>query len=126
LGQGDYVPSIHRQAFLRTQQPPPGVVVHVAPRVFGPELPPAVQHRLRQSQFEGGAIEAYKAVIAVGHVIGQVIGFPEYGSAEGTEDMAAGATRIWPAVGEIAWPGELRKLTVEDTLAYTTVEINIT
>ena len=32
VGQGDFVPSAHRNAFFRTLQPPPGVVVHLAPR----------------------------------------------------------------------------------------------
>ncbi len=125
VGRGDYVPTIHRETFFRTHQPPPGVVVHLAPRVVGHELPPVIQQRLREARFEGGEIEAYKAVIAIGHVIVQVIGFPGFESAEGTEDMAAGATRIWPVVTEIAWPGESRRLTVDDTLAYTTVEIDI-
>ena len=125
VGPGGHVPSIHREEFFRTRQPPSGVVVHLAPRRVGDELPPVIQQRLREAQFEGGQIEAYKAVIAIGHVIAQVIGFPGFESAEGTEDMASAATRIWPAVAEIAWPGELRRLTVDDTLADTTVEIII-
>jgi hypothetical protein len=125
VGPGDYVPSIHRETFFRTHQPPSGVVVHLAPRVVDHELPPVIQQRLREARFEGGGIEAYKAVIAIGHVIAQVIGFPGFESAEGTENMAAGAIRIWPVVAEIDWPGESRRLTVDDTLAYTTVEIDI-
>ena len=70
-------------------------------------------------------MEAYKAVIAIGHVVAQVIGFPAYESAEGTEDMAAGATRIWPTTTEVTWPGRLGRLSVEDALAYTHVEIII-
>jgi len=125
VGPGDFVPSTHREAFFRTHQSPSGVVVHLAPRHVGDELPPVIQQRLRKAQFEGGEIEAYKAVIAIGYVIAQVIGFPGFESVEGTEDMASGATRIWPAVTEIPWPGELHGLTVDDTLADTTVEINI-
>jgi hypothetical protein len=125
VGSGGYIPSIHREAFFRTHQPPSGVVVHLSPRVVGDELPPVIQQRLREARFEGREIEAYKAVIAIGNVIAQVIGFPGFESAEGTGDMAAGATRIWPAVTEIVWPGKLRRLTVDDTLAYTTVEIDI-
>jgi hypothetical protein len=125
VGRGDHVPIIHRETFFRTHQPPPGVVVHLAPRAVGHEFPPIIQQRLREAQVEGGEIEAYKAVIAIGHTIAQMIGFPAFESAEGTENMAAGATRIWPVVTEISWPGESRRLTVDDTLAYSTVEISI-
>jgi hypothetical protein len=125
VGPGDRIPAAHREAFYRDREPPAGVVVHLAPRNVDDGYPPLAQQRLRRAVVDDDRFEAYKSVIAIGHMLVQVIGFPDVESAEGTEDMAVGATRIWPLGKELLWPGLRRKLSVDETLAYSRIAFTL-
>ncbi|MFF5085123.1 hypothetical protein ACFY36_49475 [Actinoplanes sp. NPDC000266] len=118
LGPDRTVPAVHVQEFYRSRRPPGGVYVHLsARRLLSPEAPIA---QLRQRDFVVSPFQlrAYKAVIAIGHGVIQVIGFPQTTNVRGTELMALGAARIWPvADGGVAWPGDSSWITTEEAAA---------